>query len=252
MGMIRRTAVLGYGMVAYVAFVATLTYLVGFLAGAVVPKGVDDGARGPTVVALAVDVGLLALFAGQHSVMARPWFKRWWTRLVPTAIERSTYVLAASAVLALVMWQWRPLPDEVWSVRSGEGRALVWTVYLGGWGLALLSTFLIGHFDLFGVRQVLHRWRQRRYLEPEFREPWLYRLIRHPLLLGFLIAFWAAPDMSAGRLLFAVVTSGYILAGARFEEHDLDHQLGESYRRYRQRVPGFIPLAGRKATVDTH
>jgi protein-S-isoprenylcysteine O-methyltransferase Ste14 len=200
-------------------------------------------------LAVVVNLALLGLFAVQHSVMARPWFKRWWTRFVPAAIERSTYVLAANLVVALLLWQWRPLPETVWSVPSGWARSLLWTVYLFGWALLLFSTFLIGHFDMFGLRQVLARARERRYAEPEFREPWLYGLVRHPLLVGFLIAFWAAPDMSVGRLLFATAASGYIVVAVRFEEHDLRRQLGEPYERYLERVPRFIPRPSTVARV---
>jgi protein-S-isoprenylcysteine O-methyltransferase Ste14 len=246
--MIRRASVVGYGAVAYVAFLVTLLYAIGFLAGAGVPKGVDDGATGPAWLALVIDGVLLAVFAAQHSVMARPWFKSRWTRVVAPAIERSTYVLAAAAALALLLWQWRPLPHQLWSVGPGGARAVLWTLYLLGWVLLLWSTLVIGHFDLFGLRQVIDRARGRRYTEPDFREPMLYRLVRHPLLVGFLVAFWAAPDMSVGRLLFAVGATGYIVVGARLEEHDLTALLGEPYRRYLERVPRFVPrLPGRAA-----
>jgi protein-S-isoprenylcysteine O-methyltransferase Ste14 len=250
--MIRRALVLVYGTVAYVVFLATLLYTIGFLAGTAVPKGVDDGTVGPVWQAVLVNLALLSLFAVQHSVMARPWFKRWWTGIVAPAIERSTYVLAASLTVALLLWQWRPLPDLVWSAQAGWARAGLWTLYLLGWAILVFSSFLIGHFDLFGVRQVLARARERRYAEPGFREPLLYRLVRHPLMVGFLIAFWATPDMSAGRLLFVAVASGYILVGVRLEEHDLRGQLGEPYRRYLERVPRFVPrpsaLVGRPPT----
>jgi len=252
--MTRRILALSYGALAYVLFLATLAYTVGFLAGIGVPKGVDDGAAGPAWRAVLVDAGLLTLFAVQHSVMARPWFKRWWTRLVPPAVERSTYVLAATAVVALLLWQWRPLPDMVWSVDPGWARAVLWTLYLAGWGLLVASTFLLGHFDLFGLRQVLARARERRYAEPGFRQPLLYRLVRHPLMVGFLVAFWAAPDMSVGRLLFVGASTGYILVGVRLEEHDLKAQLGEPYRRYLERVPRFVPrpsaLAGPRPATE--
>jgi protein-S-isoprenylcysteine O-methyltransferase Ste14 len=181
--------------------------------------------------------------------MARPWFKRWWTRFVPEAIERSTYVLLASLVVALLLWQWRPLPDPVWSVSAGSARGLLWTLYLLGWALLLLSTILIGHFDMFGLRQVLARARERRYAERAFREPWLYGLVRHPLMVGFLISFWAVPDMSLGRLLFAGVASAYIVVAVRFEEHDLRQQLGAPYERYLERVPRFIPRPSTVARV---
>jgi protein-S-isoprenylcysteine O-methyltransferase Ste14 len=245
--MIRRTLVLAYGAVAYALFVVAFLYTIGFLAGAGVPKGVDDGATGTTGTAgpawraVLVDLALLTLFAVQHSVMARPGFKRRWTRVVAPSIERSTYVLVATAVVALLLWQWRPLPEPVWSVGPGWARATLWTLYALGWVLLLVSTLLQGHFDMFGLRQALARARQRRYAEPPFREPLLYRLVRHPLLVGFLIAFWAAPDMSVGRLLFAAAATGYIMVGVRLEEHDLVAQLGEPYRRYMERVPRFVP-----------
>ena len=247
--MARRVLVLGYGALAYLGFVAVLVYTIGFLAGVGVPKGVDDGPVGPFWVALLVDGALLGLFAVQHSVMARPWFKRWWTRTVPTPIERSTYVLASDLVVVLMLWLWRPLPEPVWSVSTGWARALLWTLYGGGWLLLVLSTVAIGHFDMFGLRQVLARFRERAYVEPGFREPFLYRLVRHPLLVGFLIAFWAAPDMSRGRLLFAGLATGYILVGARLEEHDLRAQLGEPYQRYLDRTPRFVPRLPERQVV---
>jgi protein-S-isoprenylcysteine O-methyltransferase Ste14 len=248
--MVRRALVLFYGAVAYLAFLAVIAYTVGFLAGVGVPKGVDDGPDGPRWAAVIVDCGLLALFAVQHSVMARPWFKRRWTRIVAPSIERSTFVLVSSLVVALLMWQWRPLTEQVWSVQVGWARVLLWGLYWVGWGVLLLSTFLIGHFDLFGLRQVLARARQARYSEPGFRQPLFYRVVRHPLMVGFLIAFWAAPDMSVGRLLFVVGATGYILVAVRFEERDLVGYLGDPYLQYAARVPRFIPrlpgLGGRR------
>ena len=241
----RKAVILGYGIVAYAVFLGALGYTIGFLANLGVPKGVDDGVSGPVWAAIAINAGLLGLFAVQHSVMARPWFKRWWTRHVPAAIERSTFVLAASLVVALLLWQWRPLPGIVWSVEPQWARVLLWGLYAAGWAILVLSTFLIGHFDLFGLRQVLARARQAAYAEPGFRQPLLYRLVRHPIMVGFLIAFWAAPDMSFGRLLFAVATSAYIVIAVRFEEHDLNAQLGEDYRRYSEQVPRFIPRIAR-------
>jgi protein-S-isoprenylcysteine O-methyltransferase Ste14 len=244
--MIRRVLVVGYATTAYLLFLITFAYTIGFLAGRVVPKDVDDGVMGPPWQAVLIDGLLLTLFAVQHSVMARPWFKRWWTRLVPPAVERSTYVLLASFVVVLLLWQWRPLPAVVWSVDVGWVRAGLWGLNLFGWVVVVASTFLLGHFDLFGMRQALARARARGYAEPEFRQPLLYRLVRHPLMVGFLIAFWFAPDMSAGRLLFAAATSGYILVGVRLEEHDLGQRLGEGYRQYLADVPRFVPrLSGR-------
>lgn len=239
---VRRILIIGYGAAAYVLFLTTFTYTIGFLAGVGVPKGVDDGATGGVWTAVVVDLLLLTLFAVQHSVMARPWFKRRWTRVVAPSVERSTYVLIASLVVALLLWQWRPLPEMVWSMQAGWARALLWGLYALGWGVLVSSTFLLGHFDLFGVRQVLARARDRVYAEPEFRQPLLYRLVRHPLMLGFLIAFWAAPDMSAGRLLFAAAATGYILIAVRFEERDLRTHLGAAYERYMMEVPRFLPL----------
>jgi protein-S-isoprenylcysteine O-methyltransferase Ste14 len=236
--MSRRIATVAYGAIAYLAFVAVFTYTVGFLAGVVVPKGIDDGPRGPAWLAVVTDAALLGLFAVQHSVMARPWFKRWWTRVIPPAAERSTYVLAASLVIALQLWGWRPLPETVWSASMGWLRALLWSLYAAGWVIALVSTFLIGHFDLFGLRQAAAR---ADYADPGFRQPALYRLVRHPIMVGFLVAFWAAPDMSVGRLLFAAGATGYILVAVRFEEHDLRRQLGERYERYEREVPRFVP-----------
>jgi protein-S-isoprenylcysteine O-methyltransferase Ste14 len=239
--MTRRVLVLGYGAVAYLIFVATAVYTVGFLAGTGVPRGIDDGPVVAAGLAIVVNLALLSLFAVQHSVMARPWFKARWTRLVPPAIERSTYVLAASLVIVLLLWLWQPLPATVWSVQTGWGRALLWTLYGLGWAIVVYSTTLTGHFDLFGVRQALAAARERRYAEPGFREPWPYQLVRHPLMVGFLIAFWAGPDMSVGRLLFAAVSTAYIVVGVRFEEHDLRQRLGQPYQRYLDRVPRFIP-----------
>jgi protein-S-isoprenylcysteine O-methyltransferase Ste14 len=249
--MIRRVLVLGYGAVAYIVFLGSLLYTVGFLADTAVPKDIDDGTAGPAWQAVLVNLALLSLFAVQHSVMARPWFKRWWIRLIPATIERSTYVLAASLLVVLLLWQWRPLPDSVWSVHAGWARAVLWTLYALGWVILVFSSFLIGHFDLFGLRQVLASARERQYVEPEFHEPLLYQLVRHPLMVGFLIAFWAAPDMSVGRLLFVLVASAYIVVAVRFEEHDLRRQLGEPYEQYSRRVPRFVPRFGRRPSALT-
>ncbi|WP_155370842.1 methanethiol S-methyltransferase [Catellatospora vulcania] len=243
--MVRRILALAYGVLAYAAFLAAIVYTIGFLANALVPKGVDDGAAGPAWLAVLIDAGLLGVFAVQHSVMARPWFKRWWTRFVPAAIERSTFVLLSSLAVGLLLWQWRPLTADVWSVGTGWLRVLLWTVCGLGWGLLVLSTFVIGHFDLFGLRQALARARQTAYAEPGFRQPLLYRIVRHPIMVGFIIAFWATPDMSAGHLLFAAAATGYILIAVRFEEHDLRRSLGEPYERYARQVPRFVPRARR-------
>lgn len=241
--MIRRILAVGYGVLAYAAFLAAIVYTMGFLANTLVPKGIDDGVTGPAWLAVLVDAGLLGVFAVQHSVMARPWFKRWWTRFVPAAVERSTFVLLSSLAVGLLLWQWRPLTADVWSVEAPWLRVLLWTVCGLGWGILVLSTFLIGHFDLFGLRQVLARARDAAYAEPGFRQPMLYRVVRHPIMVGFIIAFWATPDMTVGHLLFAAAATGYILIAVRFEEHDLRKSLGEPYERYARQVPRFIPRA---------
>jgi methanethiol S-methyltransferase len=239
--MLRRVAVLGYGIVVYVFFLAVLMYTVGFLANAGVPRGIDEGTVGPVWTSVLINALLLGLFAVQHTVMARPAFKRRWTRWVPRPVERSTFVLAASVALALVVWLWQPLPANIWTVEDRTARGLFYVLYGFGWFTVVGSTFLIDHFDLFGLRQVVARARQRTYEPPGFRQPLVYRLVRHPIMVGFLIAFWATPDMSAGRLLFAALGTGYIMVGVRFEEHDLRRHLGATYIAYEAEVPRFVP-----------
>ena len=234
-----------YSVVSYVLFLVTFTYSALFVAGLPFVKGIDAGALRPAQHAIAVDLLLLALFAVQHSVMARRGFKRWWTRLVPQPIERSTYVLAATAALAILLWQWQPIPQPVvWSVSSPLGTALVWTVSALGWVVALSSTFLIDHFELFGLRQPFTLATGKMAGTPEFRTPLLYRMVRHPLYLGLLIAFWATPRMSAGHLLFSVGTTAYIFLGIFFEERDLVAQFGARYHDYRERVAMILPFTG--------
>lgn len=236
-----RSLTLIYGVVCYLAFLAVFVYSIGFVGDIVVPRSVDQGLSASPVSALVINVLLLGLFAVQHSVMARPAFKRWWTRFVPAAVERSTYVLVASVVLALLFWQWRPLPAVVWDVTWQPGRVVLWTLFGLGWLTALVSTFLINHFDLFGLRQVYLAWRGTPYTHLGFRTSMLYRAVRHPLMLGFLVAFWAIPTMTAGHLLFAASTTGYIMLATRLEERDLTAEIGEQYRDYRNRVPMFLP-----------
>jgi methanethiol S-methyltransferase len=240
-----------YGFVVYLFFLGTFVYAIGFAGGIVVPKTIDSGAAGPLAEALLVDLALLGLFAVQHSVMARRGFKRWWARVVPEALERSTYVLAATLALALLLWQWRPIAEPVvWQVTDPFARGALQAVFWLGWAMLLISTFLINHFELFGLRQVFARWGRREIPAPVFRTPLFYRHVRHPIYVGFILAFWAAPVMSAGHLLFAIATTGYILVGIWFEERDLIAQFGDRYRLYREQVGMLIPRPGKARGRD--
>ena len=231
-----------YSVVVYVLFAATFCYAIGFIGDVAVPKSLDSGTPGPLAQALAVDLLLLGIFAVQHSVMARRSFKAWWTRIVPPAVERSTFVLAATAALALICWQWQPIPEPViWHVENALGAQLLRAVFWLGWVVLLLSTFLIDHFELFGVHQALSSLLAREAPAPKFRTPLLYRYVRHPIYLGFVLGMWAAPVMSAGHLLFAAGATGYIFVGIWFEERDLVHQFGDQYRRYREQVGMLFP-----------
>jgi methanethiol S-methyltransferase len=234
-----------FGLISYLTFFAAFLYAVGFVTGVVVPKTIDTGTVVPIATALAVNLLLMSAFAIQHSLMARPWFKRWWTRIVPPSVERSTYVLLASLLLALLCWQWRPMPAVIWHIDDPQMRIAVLGVSLFGWFVVLTSTFLINHFELFGLHQVANNLVDRPMPEPHFRSPLYYKFVRHPIYLGFIIAFWAAPTMTMGHLLFAAVTTAYIMVGAMFEEHDLVDTFGEDYRAYRRRVPMLIPWRGR-------
>ncbi|WP_236981401.1 MULTISPECIES: methanethiol S-methyltransferase [Mycobacterium] len=238
-----------YGIGSYLVFVVAFLYAVGFVGAILVPRNVDHGIEAPLWQAFAVNLALLGVFGVQHSVMARPAFKRWWTRFVPPQIERSTYVLLSSAALILLYWQWRTMPALIWDIRVPAGRVVVWALFWLGWAMVFASTFMINHFDLFGLRQVYLAWRGKPNPELGFRTHLLYRLVRHPIMLGFLIAFWAAPTMTEGRLLFALGTTGYILVALRFEERDLTASLGGQYREYRRRVPMLIPLPRRRPVV---
>ena len=234
-----------YGFFAYVFFLATFLYAIAFTGNIVVPKSIDSGSATPLAEALIVNVLLLGLFAVQHSVMARPAFKRWWTRIVPEPIERSTFVLAATLTLALLCWQWRSIADPVvWTVEDPVAVIALQVVFWLGWAILLTSTFLINHFELFGLRQVFARFSGRTIPAPEFRTPFLYRHVRHPIYLGFLLGFWATPHMSEGHLLFALATTGYILIGIWFEERDLIAQFGNRYLRYREQVGMLLPRPG--------
>ncbi len=240
-----------YGVVSYGIFLGTFLYSIAFVGGFAVPRTIDAG--GPEAgmgEALLVNCGLLVLFAVQHSGMARQGFKEWWTKIVPESIERSTYVLISSLVLILLFWQWRPMPEVVWQIESDAGRYLLWTVFGLGWGLVLVSTFVISHWDLFGLRQVWLKLKERPYEPLKFRTRLFYKYVRHPLLLGFLIAFWAIPTMTLGHLLFAVATTGYMLAAIQLEERDLVRFHGEAYERYRETTPMLVPVPGKVAPEE--
>ena len=249
--LMKKNLTVSYGVAAYLLFLASFLYLVGFVGNFWVPRTVDRGLSASVGQAVLVDVLLLGAFGVQHSVMARPAFKAWWTRFVPSSIERSTYVLLSSAVLMLLYWQWRTLPAVIWDVWQPAGRLTLWTLFWLGWVIALVSTFMVSHFDLFGLRQVYLAWRGKPYTHIGFHARWLYRLVRHPLMLGFVIAFWAVPTMTAGHLLFSIAMTGYILVATRIEERDLVAALGDQYREYRRTVPMLLPLKRPRHPAET-
>jgi methanethiol S-methyltransferase len=248
--MIMRSAVFLFGVASYVAFLASFLYAIGFVGGFAVPAPLDGSPTDGVATALAIDALLLALFAVQHSVMARPWFKRIVTRVVPEPAERSLYVLCSSVALMLLFWQWRPIGGTVWEVASPAGRLALYALFAFGWGTVLVTTFLINHFDLFGLRQVWLFLRGQPYTPLQFGTPGPYRHVRHPLYVGWLFAFWATPTMTAAHFFFAAMTTAYILMAIRWEEHDLEAAHGQAYAEYRRRVPMLVPrLGGRRASA---
>ncbi|HET7103571.1 MAG TPA: NnrU family protein [Terracidiphilus sp.] len=234
-----------YGAIAYVIFFLTFLYAIAFVGNFLVPRTVDAGLSSPTATAIIIDVILLGLFAVQHSIMARPWFKRWWTRIVAWGVERTTYVLLASLCLILLFWQWRPLPQVVWDVQSPAGRGVLTALFWIGWIIVLVSTFLIDHMELFGLRQVMAYAKGTEFVPPTFKERLFYKVCRHPIMLGFIVAFWATPTMTVGHMLFTVATTVYIVLAIQFEEHDLISAHGDTYRSYRRRTSMLVPLMKR-------
>ena len=232
-----------YGIISYIAFFVIFLYSIGFVGNFIVPKSIDSGPEDTAIIsAIIVNVILLSVFALQHSIMARPAFKRWWTRFIPTAIERSTYVLLSSLALALIFCFWQPITGVIWSVENPVGTQIINIVFWMGWLIVLLSTFMINHFDLFGLRQVYLEFKEKEYTSLGFKNPWFYQYVRHPIMTGFIIAFWATPHMTVGHLLFSVVTTLYIMVALQFEEHDLVQYFGDEYRDYKKRVSMLFPL----------
>ena len=237
----KRLLYFGYALTAYLTFLATFLYAIAFVGGFVVPRRLDGPLEGSLLSAIVIDCALLTVFALQHSVMARRWFKQRWTRIVPWAIERATYVLCASLALLLLFWQWRPLGMPIWTIDNDSVRFAIWTLFAAGWATVLIVTFLINHFDLFGLRQAWLPLLGRPYTPVSFRTPLPYRLVRHPLYFGFLLAFWMTPTMTLAHLLFAVTTTAYVVLAIQFEERDLLAEHGAAYAEYRRKVPMLLP-----------
>ena len=247
--MLKRLLFFVYGLGSYLTFLVTFLYASAFVGGFVVPRRLDGPLQTSLPSALAIDCALLTVFAVQHSVMARRWFKERWTQIIPWAIERSTYVLCASLALLLLFWQWRPIGIQIWSIDNPAARAALWTLFATGWATVLVVTFLINHFDLFGLRQVWLPLIGRPYVRVPFRTPLPYRFVRHPLYFGFLLGFWMTPTMTLAHLVFAIATTAYIVLAIQFEEKDLVSEYGARYEEYRRTVPMLLPLRGRRASV---
>lgn len=244
--MLKRLLVFIFGVAVYLLFLLTVLYGIGFVGNIFVPKGIDDGTPSSLVIALPINLLLMAIFGVQHSVMARPAFKKWWLRLIPEPVERSMFVLGASLSLLLLFWQWRPLTGYVWNFPAGLMNVVLSSLFWMGWLDVVLSTFLINHFDLFGLRQVYLYLRGVDYTPIPFKQPTLYKYVRHPLMLAFLIAFWATPQMSVGHLLFAAGMTAVIVIGIALEEKDLLRLYGQTYEQYRKQVSMLIPLPRKK------
>lgn len=243
----KRILSLFYGVICYLIFFGTFLYAIGFVGNLFVSKSIDGEVQGSLAINILINASFLLLFALQHSIMARPAFKRWWTKIIPSHLERSTYVLMASLCLLLMMWQWRPIGGTIWQVENEMFKTVLFLLFFTGWTIVLVSTFLINHFDLFGLRQVWLFFNRKSYADLPFRVPIFYRFVRHPLYLGFLIAFWSTPRMTVAHLLFAVLTTGYIFTAIQFEERDLQVHFGKKYRVYKMLVPMILPFGKRKA-----
>ena len=244
----KKILVLLYGVISYLLFFGTFLYAFGFVGNLFVPKSIDGEPRLPLAQALLINASLLLVFALQHSIMARPVFKKWWTKIIPEQAERSTYVLLSSLCLILLVWQWQPMGGFIWRIEAPIAKTILTILFITGWMIVLISTFMINHFDLFGLRQVWFYFLGKKYEPLHFRIPFFYKYVRHPLYLGWLIAFWATPIMSAAHLLFAVLTTGYILTAIKFEEKDLIIHFGEKYLTYKRWVPKIIPFTKRNPT----